>query len=69
MGWFRSKKSKPESKPDRNRKVTRKLDIELTEAEWKELDTWVVSWNNCSVPEMLSKWIKNRLHGRGRIGN
>ncbi len=42
--------------------------LELNPEEWVELHEWAKSYD-WTPAEMVTIWIRNRMHGTGRIGN
>lgn len=44
------------------------ITLELTQREWAELKEWAKS-SNWTVAYTVTKWVRNRMHGVGVIGN
>lgn len=50
--------------PSKDQRIT----LELEAREWAQLREWAKSYD-WTPAEMVTIWIRNRMHGTGRVGN
>lgn len=61
MNWLRRFKT-------RQPKDRQTITLQLSRSEWDTVERWAKS-SGWSVNFMITKWVRNRLHGTGTIGN